>query len=192
MNLFRSRGFSLMEVLVAVVVISVGLLGMVALQADTEGTTTDASIESIVAMEAQSLAAAMTANTNYWAAGLFPLAPFTVGDATGTVTISSVTGDARATSLNSDNTDCTATACSSEQMASYDLKTWEANLSKQVPGASSTISCAVATVSATAAEQPSQCTIQITWTVKATAALNAGTARSVAASTSTYTLVEAL
>ena len=165
---------------------------MAALQADTEGTTTDTSIESIVAMEAQSLAAAMTANTGYWVAGLFPLTPFTVSDAAGTVTISSATSNARVSSLNGDNTDCTATTCSPEQMASYDLKAWEANLSKQVPGASSTISCAVATVSATAAEQPSQCTIQITWTAKVAAALNAGTARSAATNTSRYTLVEAL
>src|SRR6201987_2468405 len=62
-----SRGFSLVEVLVAVVVICTGLLGIAKLQALSLSNTSTARLRSLAALEAASLASAMHSNRQYWA-----------------------------------------------------------------------------------------------------------------------------
>jgi type IV pilus assembly protein PilV len=65
----RARGFSLMEVMVALVVSTVGLLGLAKMEALALSSTSVAGSRSLAAIEAASLAAAMHANPGYWAAG---------------------------------------------------------------------------------------------------------------------------
>jgi len=60
------QGFSLIEVLVALVIIGVGMLGIAKIQALAYSSTATASLRSLAAIEASSLAAAMRANQNYW------------------------------------------------------------------------------------------------------------------------------
>src|SRR5579862_6704677 len=62
----RSRGFSLIEVLVALIIIGVGMLGIAKIQALAYASTGTAAARSIAAIEASSLAAAMRANRDYW------------------------------------------------------------------------------------------------------------------------------
>ena len=55
--LTRSHGFSLLEVMIALVVLSVGLLGILKLEASAVSSTNIAAKRSIAALEAASLAA---------------------------------------------------------------------------------------------------------------------------------------
>lgn len=61
----RNAGFSLIEVLVAIVVLSFGLLGMVGLQAASLQANRDARLQSTAILLARDLAEAMR-GTNSW------------------------------------------------------------------------------------------------------------------------------
>src|SRR5690349_21912373 len=71
MNRTRIRsaaaGFSLVEVMVAVVVICVGLLGIAKMQALSLSNTTTSRQRALAAMQAASIASAMHSNREYWA-----------------------------------------------------------------------------------------------------------------------------
>src|SRR5205823_9766606 len=58
----RSRGFSLVEVMVAVIVICVGLLGIAKLQALSLSNTTTSRLRALAAIQVASVAAAMHSN----------------------------------------------------------------------------------------------------------------------------------
>jgi type IV pilus assembly protein PilV len=137
----RSRGFSLIEVMIALVVISVGLLGLAKMQALSLSSTNTARLRSLAAIEAASLASAMHANRAYWA---------TVG----TAITSSDGGLVGAT-------DCSlsggASPCSPTQLAASDLNEWVTNFAGLFPAGNAAITC-------TAVTTPLSCTIQIGWT----------------------------
>jgi type IV pilus assembly protein PilV len=63
----RARGFTLLEVMVALVITSIGLLGIAKIQALAYASTGTASMRSLVALQAAGLAAAMHADRGYWA-----------------------------------------------------------------------------------------------------------------------------
>jgi type IV pilus assembly protein PilV len=164
----RPRGFTLMEVMVAVLVISLGLLGIAAMQANAIASTHSSQMESLVAIEAQSLASAMTANP-WWLQAEFP--------ASITVNGNSVSPSSMVSSVN-----CGTTACTGTELASYDLATWGTQLQKLVPGAQATVACQ--------AGAPIMCSITVTWTPEATVALNSGTTTNAPTTNSmSYTLV---
>ena len=71
----HARGFSLVEVMVAVVVICIGLLGIAKMQAMALSNTNMSRQRSLAAIEAASMASAMHSNQLYWTT--FP-AGFTV------------------------------------------------------------------------------------------------------------------
>ncbi|MGH8158327.1 MAG: type IV pilus modification protein PilV [Rhodanobacter sp.] len=169
----RDHGFTLMEVLVALVVISIGLLGIASMQASAIASTHTSQTESLVSIEARSLADAMQANPGYWASGLFP-ASFTITNNT----ISD-------TALAGQNTDCGTIACTPGQLAGYDLQHWATQLNLQVPGSTATVACQAST--------PYVCSITVVWTQKATAAVNSGTqSTATVANNMSYTLVNQL
>src|SRR5215471_12867444 len=62
----RHRGFSLVEVMVALLVISIGLLGIAKMQALALSNTSGARVRALASLEAASLAATMQADRNYW------------------------------------------------------------------------------------------------------------------------------
>lgn len=162
----RTRGFSLLEVMVAVFIISIGVLGIAAMQANAIASTHSSQIESLVAIEAQSLASSMTANP-WWNQALFP--------PTITVNGSTITPSTMASSTN-----CQNTACTGAELASYDLATWGTELQKLAPGAQASIACQ--------SGQPIICTITVTWTPESNIAMNGGTTSNTATQLS-YTLV---
>lgn len=145
----RARGFSLMEVLVALIVLSVGLLGIAKMQGLALSSTTVASARSLAAIEASSLADAMHANRVYWASNAPTAAAVTVSG-------NAVSGGPTAGT-------CTA-ACTASQLAGYDLQQWATALNALLPNDSATITCNGTT--------PVSCTIQISWYEK-TVAINA-------------------
>lgn len=172
----RIRGFTLMEVLVALVIISIGLLGIAAMQASAITSTHASQTESLVSIEARSLADAMQANPNYWAGGNFPTSAFTVaGPATG-----SSTGTVTDAGLGATVPSCASTACTDIQLAAYDVQTWGAQLNTQIPGATGHILCTTAA--------PTACNITINWTQKASTAVNSGTQSTATPTTMSYTL----
>ena len=62
------NGFTIIEVMVALVVISIGLLGIAKMQALALASTSTSRLRSLAAIQAASLGSAMHANRAYWAA----------------------------------------------------------------------------------------------------------------------------
>lgn len=168
-----TRGFTLLEVLVALIVISIGLLGIAAMQASAITSTHSSQTESLVSIEARSLADAMQVNTVYWRGQGYPSTPFTVSVASGVTTVSDSTLNTAA--------DCKANACTPIQLAAYDVQTWGTQLNALVPGAVGNIACQAAA--------PNECTITVTWTQKASVATNKGTESTATPITMSYTLI---
>lgn len=170
---FRIRGFSLLEVLVAVTIISFGALGIAAMQASAISGTHSSQQESLVALEARSMADAMQVNQGYWGAGLAPATLTVSGSTLSDSTLQGAGGT------------CDTATCSAIQLASYDTKQWGTELNKLVPGAKGQISCQ--------AGAPVICAVQIAWKPNANIAINGGTQGAPAsASTVTYTLTNQL
>ncbi len=171
------RGFSLVEVMVALVVCAIGLLGLAKMESLAVSSTSVAAARSIAAIQASSLAAAMHANKGYWASGTAP-ASTTVTVANGTTTISSaVLSSTPPSSCSVPGTN----SCTPDQMAAFDVQSWATSLQALLPGSFSTITCTTTT------STPVTCTIQIQWTENAVAA-NAQQANIGALQTPTYVL----
>src|ERR1700759_974300 len=114
----NAAGFSLIEVLVALIIISVGLLGVARMQALSLSNTNAARLRSLAAIEAASLASAMHADRAYWSAN-YPT--ITVA---GTAITSSDGGLTTAVNCNSGG----GTApCNATQLAAADLNEWVTN-----------------------------------------------------------------
>ena len=123
----HQRGFSLVEVMVAVVVICVGLLGVAKMQALSLSNTNTSRLRSLAAIQAASLAAAMHSNRQYWGnvAANFTV---TVTGNPGTV----VSTDAALNGINvaAPPQNCiiaavqAAAACTAPNLAAFDLARW--------------------------------------------------------------------
>jgi type IV pilus assembly protein PilV len=163
------RGFTLIEVMVAVIVMSAGLLGVAKMQALALASTNVANVRSIVAIEAASLAATMHENRVYWATldpKLIPVGTITVTSTGPTATpVITAADTAFATTQ-----DCTSNGgakttlpycTSSAQVAAYDLQQWASAVNRVMPNYIATIVCNIST--------PVSCTVQVTWTERAVA-----------------------
>lgn len=165
----RARGFTLIEVLVALVVTGIGLLGIAKIQALVYANTGSAGVRSLVAVQASGLAAAMHANRAYWS-GLAP-SPLTITrTSTGAVLISDNTLNTTATGVS----DCNLTGstvplpCTPALLAAYDLHSWANGINALLPSANPTTTITCQSI-------PVNCAIQITWNEK-TVSLNAQSA----------------
>jgi type IV pilus assembly protein PilV len=168
----RQRGFSIVEVMVAVIVICVGLLGIAKMQALALSNMNTSRQRSLAALEAASLASAMHSNRAYWAASSVPTT-VTVGfnptlitstDATLASTANADIGSGTAGLTACVGTIAGGAKCTSPQaLAAYDMANWANDLSQVLPNPIGTISCAYA------AGTPTNCTINITWTETAVA-----------------------
>jgi type IV pilus assembly protein PilV len=156
----RTRGFSLVEVMVALIVISVGMLGIAKMQALALSSTGAARLRSLAALQAASLASAMHANRVYWASGSLTSVVNVSGAAV-------TTADATLSAALAANKDCTSTssgaavACpystaAPAAMAAYDLRQWASvGLQPLLPNPTASVLCTTVV--------PLSCTITITW-----------------------------
>ncbi len=164
----QALGFSLVEVMVALIIIAVGMLGVAKMQGLALSSTGSAGTRSLVAIEAASLAASMHANRDYWAKTPPPVTNVTA-ISNGPNNAAMVAVDV--TAISSAPSSCTN--CSVTQLAAYDLQNWAQALGQVVPSASTQITCSVAT-------PPLSCTIQITWVENVTS-INSSSAAAAAA-----------
>jgi type IV pilus assembly protein PilV len=171
----RVHGFSLIEVLIALLVISIGLLGIAKMQALALSNTNGGRLRALAAIEAASLASTMQAERNYW--GQLTASP-TIINITGapgtppTVTISDTTDSALSGSVScaaSSSTTigvCTgsvscssiATPCTAQKMAAYDLQQWAGRLQQVMTTDAATITCTPLT-----GTTPVACQIVVNW-----------------------------
>jgi type IV pilus assembly protein PilV len=175
----RSAGFSLIEVMVALIIISIGLLGIAKLQAVALSSTGSAGKRSLAAVEAASIASAMHADRVYWAATTAPATTNLSG-----ASVSSPNDGALVSGV-----DCSSIAsqpCTPVLMAAYDLTTVAQSLQSTLPSYTGQILC----TPAVGATNPTICTITLQWTENAAAANNQGvqTGAPAAFQTPTYVL----
>ena len=138
----RARGFSLVEVMVALIIVSVGLLGLAKMESLALSSTSVASGRQLAALEASSMAAMMHANRAYWAT--------TLAGASTTVT------SATATTLPAVVCTSIGTCTTPLQVALYDEYLWARGLAGVLPNFLGTITCSTSTL-------PVTCTITVQW-----------------------------
>ena len=149
--------------MVALIVVSVGLLGLAKMESLALSSTSVAGSRSIAALQASSLAAAMHANPGYWAAGAAP-ATTSISYIGGVLTITDNGLKTAAACLTAGTASCVPGV-----MAAYDVQQWAAALNAVLPGYLATINCT------TALGVPVTCTIQIQWSENAVAGNSAQT-----------------
>jgi type IV pilus assembly protein PilV len=170
MSLRNSRsahtGFSLVETMVALLVISIGLLGIAKMQALALASTGTARMRSIAALEAASIATMMHANRGYWSSFVTPPTGTPV---VATITIPGTSGrtfDTTGTTVTMPTSgDCNYPhTCTESQLAAVDLTSWTTALQTTMPSnATASIVCSGST-STPAPGTPVACTVQINWT----------------------------
>lgn len=161
----------------ALIVTSIGLLGIAKIQALVFANTGSASTRALVAIQASGLAATMHANRAYWSTGTSP-SPLTI---TGTV-ISDNTLNTTATGTSDCNFSGSTVPvpCTPALLAAYDLHTWANALNALLPGSSpvTTITCPNTI--------PVNCTIQVTWNEKTVSLNSQSAAGTTSGSTGTF------
>jgi type IV pilus assembly protein PilV len=119
-----ARGFSLVEVLVALVVLSVGLLGIAKMQALGLSSNSVAGKRALAAVQADSLAAAMHENRAFWSSP----AAINTWTASPLLVPSCAVGGGGA-------------PCGPQALANYDLMQWAQSLNLLLPNAVGTVIC---------------------------------------------------
>lgn len=158
------RGFSLVEIMVAVVVICVGLLGIAKMQALAVSSTTTARLRAMAAFQAASLASALHSNRLYWASTTAVAnSPVTVtipaGAAAAGIAVTPAgfaqADDACITKAPSPNPKCGGVA-GAQTLAGFDVQRWGEAMTGLLPNLTTTITCQ-------GAVQPPSCIIQMQW-----------------------------
>jgi len=146
-----AAGFSLVEVLVTLVVVSVGMLGLAKLQAAAVSESSISRTRSLMSLQAESLAAAMRGNRTFWAASTN-----TLGANGNTITDSTSVFNAASPK------DCTVSTntCTASELAVDDFRAWVASLNSQF-GVLYTASVTCQQNSSGAL--PNTCDIQLNW-----------------------------
>jgi len=175
-----ARGFSLVEVMVAVLVICVGLLGIAKMQALALSNTTTSRLRALAAIQAASLASAMHSNREYWASPAPPAnttfngntnPQFVSTDAALAVTANAdyTAGGGNLNAINQcvgtlgSGTVCSPPTNGTTNLAGFDLARWGTSLTQTLPNPQAQVQCSVVA----GGNSPAQCTILITWTEKA-------------------------
>lgn len=162
----RSAGFSLIEVLIALVILSVGLLGIAAMVSVSLKSKDSSYYQTQATALAQSILDRMRANRSQVAVGSYNI------NFSGTTTAQACLGS--------------AAACTPAQIATSDLYDWRYNITNTFPS-SSTVT-ASGKITSVAVGTSTQVTISIRWSdARANQAVG-----STASDTMTYTLVSAL
>ncbi len=149
------RGFSLIEVLVALLVLSIGLLGLAALQLMSLEANTNSLFRTQATIAAYDIVDRIRTNPTGFAAT--PNA-YLVPDAATVATKLGTYGSCNTTTCN-----CETGTCDAANLALYDLAHWYDLLSKTLPGATNN-----ATIRVIDLTKPTEITIHIQWTEKGT------------------------
>ena len=181
-----SRGFSLVEVLVALIIVSVGLLGIAKMEALLLANTGVSRVRALVALEASSLAASMHADRDYWSAAPSGLAVTINPAQAATVSSADTTLGPEITAALAAPTICetgsAALPCTATQMAGYDLVQWEQAMAAVLGNAKTAIAC-------TQVNNEIACTITISWTENTVNANRQETSSATAFQSQSYQLV---
>ena len=141
----RTSGFSLIEVLIAVIILAIGLLGIAGLQVTSKRTSFEALQRVTAVMLAQDIVERMRANkaqlSTYTAAA----------DVTGTLT--------------APGTNCTSAACTPAQIVTYDLYQWQQAIvgASETKGGANTGGLILPTGCITAGANTGEVTVAIAW-----------------------------
>ena len=146
------RGFTLIEVLVALIIIAIGVLGIAKLQGLVLSNTGVARMRSLAAIQATSLADAMHANRAFWTVPA--VGPIFANSYNSGTQVNSSSG----TLAMGGPTDCQAAPCGSAQIAAYDVYMWVTSINANLPSAQETVTCLAGTPG------PTACRIEIDWT----------------------------
>jgi type IV pilus assembly protein PilV len=166
----RAAGFTLVEVMVALIIIAIGMLGIAKMQGLALSSTGASRSRALAAIEASSLASAMQANRTYWSSSGSLPGTITVTTSGGTATITStsttmttaLTAVAGATPCGGMGTNLScycvvaAPCTASINLAASDLYDWAQSLATFLPSATATLTC-------TNTDQPVDCTMVISW-----------------------------
>ena len=147
---YRSKqvqaGFSLLETLVAILIVSIGVLGTSGLLIKGMSSAKTSSLRATAAMQASSLAAALYSNRTFWAAH----------DSAISFTSSGASLVSSSTNIDTSKTSCSS--CTPAQLAGLDVSTWVNSLNNALPDAKSDVSCPQVT-----SNSARNCTIKISW-----------------------------
>jgi type IV pilus assembly protein PilV len=158
------RGFTLIEVMAALIVISIGLLGIAKMQALALSSTGNARTRSIAALEAASMAAMMHANLPYWSSFTSPTT-FTITVTPNSSGASSSLSASGLTLPTMPSATCTypGVSCTAAQLAAQDLSNWSKALYTALPTSTGTITCSGSSTTP-APGSPVTCTVELQWT----------------------------
>jgi type IV pilus assembly protein PilV len=124
-----NRGATLIEVLIAILVLAVGILGLMGLQINGKRTNYEALQRSAAVGLAQDMMNRIRANPSVATGGAVLNSNYDTGDSTlHTFTAGGVGGG----QITSTPTNCATTTCSTTQLAAYDLWAWEKKLDDAV------------------------------------------------------------
>lgn len=123
----RSRGATLIEVLIAMLVLAVGILGLMGLQINGKRTNYEALQRSAAVSLAQDMMNRMRANPNVAPTITFLDTNYDTG-----TTYASNGGGVGGGQITTAPTDCATATCSPTQLAAYDLWAWENKLDDAV------------------------------------------------------------
>lgn len=117
----NQKGFTLLEALITVVVISIGLLGLLGLQSVGLSSTQTAQARSIAVLEINNIMNRMRANPGAVANDEF--------------------ADVTNPTKTKPGTDCQSASCDEAEMAAFDVYQWGEKLAAQLPSGTGTIIC---------------------------------------------------
>lgn len=158
----RARGFTMLEVLIALLIFSLGLVGLAALLTISVKTNHAAYLRTQATFLAQGMAERMRANP----LGLWN-SQYNLNSSGGTIAVAAATTAAPATSA---CTQTTAPACTYSQLAARDLTEWQYLVSAFMPNPSVGIACTAGANVPSSAQllywppYSGTCEIQIVWT----------------------------
>ncbi|MDY7576334.1 type IV pilus modification protein PilV [Actimicrobium sp. CCI2.3] len=144
-------GFTLLEVMIAMFVTAIGLLGLAKMQSLAISSTQNAGSRSMIAFQVGSLVSAMHANKSYWGYGGAPATFSAKG-----LVVTDNSGELNASASASGA--CLSASCTPVQLAALDMQAWAASMNGRFPTYNARFNC---TTDITA---PIGCEIFVSWT----------------------------
>lgn len=173
----RESGFTLIEALIALLIVMIGLLGVAGMQALAIHNSTQAHIRTLASLDAHSLASVMRANRAYWTDVAAAPATVSIAASGGSVSISPASLAA--------GPDCSAATCTAAQSAAYALNQWAQSLLDLPSATKATITRAAVTGSA-----PSAYLVTLQWSEQNLEAKNQGVTKSTTTTPTTSVVVQ--